>query len=133
MSRPRAESAESGLTEARKRRAIADARLAELALAEREGRLIPVDVLDDLLTRLTTELRARILAQIGKYAPRIPIPIAQAQALLQDIANEQLALLRTTGYDVLGQPVPGDPDTPRRRGRPRGPGARTPRKRQRVG
>src|SRR5687767_8054175 len=103
---------------------VADARLAEMAAAEREGLLLPVDRFREILEAIVGELRARIKAFPGKYAPRLVglKTIGDAQAFGEQIANDFLSALRTAGGDVRDayarraqQPERG------RRGRPRGP------------
>jgi hypothetical protein len=106
---------------------VADAKLAELSLLEREGKSLPLESFKRLLGLVVAELRARITAFPGKYAPRIVglKSIGQAQAILEEIANDFLATLRQAGGDVRDVATRGSERAqPRRRGRPRGPTAR---------
>ena len=59
----------SRLTDPDRRKKEADARLAELKVAEAEGRLIPADVLDELVEELLDRLSSRILDIPGSWAP----------------------------------------------------------------
>jgi hypothetical protein len=106
---------------------VADAKLAELALLEREGKALPLESFKRLLALVVAELRARITAFPGKYAPRIVglKAIGQAQTVLENIANDFLTTLRQAGGDVRDVATRGsERPQPRRRGRPRGPTAR---------
>ena len=114
----------------------ADARLAELALEEREGKLLPLEAFQRLLATIVAELRARITAFPGKYAPRaVGIKTtAEAQVLLEQIANEFLTALRETGRELRDAETRGDQRVEsRRRGRPRGPAAGAAPHRKRMG
>lgn len=116
------------LTAARVRKMAAEARLAELALEEREGKLLPVDSFQRLLGVIVQELRARVTAFPGKYAPRLVglKTIAEAQVLLEQAANEFLTALRETGREIRdAEARRAESPQPRRRGRPRGPAARS--------
>lgn len=116
---------QTGLATARARKMQADARLAELALAEREGRLVPRDAVLALEQLRDTELRAQIMAQPGKWATRgVGLKtIPEAQAFLQQAVNELLETLGRTGAVIRDRLVPArDAGTAgrARRGRPRG-------------
>jgi hypothetical protein len=104
----------------------AQARLAEMDADEREGQLLPLDSFRQILGQIVTELRARITAFPGKYAPRTVglKSIAQAQLLLEEVSNEFLTALRTTGAEVRdAETRRSQRAKPRRRGRPRQPSA----------
>ena len=94
--------ARTGLNDARARKEAALARLRELDLAEREGRLLPIESHTKILAAIIGELRARIVASPGKYATRIVglHGVAQAQTVLEDMFNDLLSVLRTAGRDV---------------------------------
>jgi hypothetical protein len=125
VGRPRKDSAGAGLTAARVRKLAADARLAELAVLEREGALLPVAEFQEILKRLAAELRARILAMPGKWAPRAVglRTIGEAQGRLAELAEDLLTALRMVGQelrDATFEPRGAQRMGRRRRGRPRG-------------
>lgn len=115
----------------------ADARLAELAVAEREGRLVSVDYPAQMISQIASEMRARALSAAGKWAPRVVLAktVAAAQGVLQEVMNDVLEAWREVGVDIRdsrfgnGGSAGGNGGAhgvgPRRRGRPRGPRART--------
>lgn len=116
------------LTAARVRKMAAEARMAELAVEEREGTLIPLESFRRLLDTIVAELRARISAFPGKYAPRVVglKATAEGQALLEEVSNEFLTALRETGRDLRdAETRRSERPQPRRRGRPRGPSTRS--------
>ena len=138
MGRPRAESAEAGLTLARQRKTVADARLSELLLREREGSLVPIEAVRHLEALRRDELRARLLAVPGKWAPRVVNlrNIALAQAQLEELVNDTLEVLRETGAAIRDRLVAGGNASDaalRRRGRPRGSRTKPKAHRKRVG
>lgn len=79
--------------EARARKLAAEAALAELELAKARSEVVDVAEVERELGLVLDKLRARILALPGKYAPRIGLPIAQAQARLEDIGRELIGEL----------------------------------------
>jgi len=107
----------------------ADAKLAELALAEREGKLVPWDVPLALEQLRDAEMRSQIIAAPGKWAPRGVglLTIGEVQAFLQQAANDLLETLSRTGAVIRDRLVRarnagiGGGD---RGGRPRGPSPR---------
>lgn len=129
---------QTGFAAAKARKMKADARLAELAVEEREGRLVPIDAALALEQARATELRARVTAFPGKWAPRAVglKSIHEAQALCEQIANELLESLGRTGAAIRDRLAAArDPATRgrARRGRPRGPRAKPKAQRRRVG
>lgn len=86
-----------GIEEAEKRKAIADAELAELKLARLRGDLLPVDDFRADLQRILGAVRARILSMPAEYAPRIPLEMAAAVKLLQDIGDDLFAEMQQVG------------------------------------
>lgn len=129
---------QTGYAAAKARKMKADARLAELAVEEREGRLVPLDAALALEQARDTELRARITAFPGKWAPRgIGLKtIHESQALCEQIANELLESLGRTGAAIRDRLVAArDPAAARRprRGRPRGPRTKPKTQRRPVG
>lgn len=79
---------------ARQRKTVAEARSAELDLADREGKLIPIEVHEQRL-RERLETVAGALKANGRYQPAVKAAITdeQADALLERMADEQLAEL----------------------------------------
>lgn len=84
--------APSSLEEAEKRKAIADAQLAELKLERERGNLIPLALHGERLARILERVRARLVAIPGKVAPQlIGVETAPAaQALVNDAVSEAL-------------------------------------------
>jgi len=102
MSRPRSGSAQAGLTRARMLKTRAQARLAQLAVEEREGRLVPVDAALAVEAARATALRASILTIPSRWALQViglPTPAA-AQGVLERMANEVLENLSQTGAAI---------------------------------
>jgi hypothetical protein len=116
---------QTGLATWRAAKMQADARLAELALAEREGRLVPRAAVLALEQLRATEMRSQIVAQPGKWAPRgVGLKsIPEVQAFLQQVANDLLETLGRTGAVIRDRLVSArDVGAPgrARRGRPHG-------------
>ena len=104
----------------------AQARLAEMDADEREGQLLPLESFRQILGQIVGELRARITAFPGKYAPRSVglKSIAQAQLLLEEVSNEFLTALRTVGGEIRdAETRRSQRAKPRRRGSSRQPSA----------
>src|SRR4051812_1576980 len=99
---------QTGLATARAGKMQAEARLAELALEEREGRLVPRDAVLALEQLRATELRSQIIAQPGKWAPRgVGLKtIPEVQGFLQQAVNELLETLGRTGAVIRDRLVP---------------------------
>jgi hypothetical protein len=87
-------------SEARARKLAAEAALAEIELARARGEVVPVADVERELGQVLDGLRARVLALPGKYAPRLGLPIAQAQARLEEIGRELMAELAETADDI---------------------------------
>jgi len=80
----------------------AQARLAQLAVEEREGRLVPVDAALAVEAARATALRAAILTIPSRWALQVvglPTPAA-AQGVLERMANEVLENLSQTGAAI---------------------------------
>jgi hypothetical protein len=92
----------TGLNDARARKEKALARLRELDVQEREGKLLPVESAMAVVGALVAELRARIQSFPGKYAPKVVgiKTVGEGQLFLEQLANEMLETLRTAGQDV---------------------------------
>lgn len=57
--------------EARRRRAVAEARIREIDLAEREGGVVPVEIMNELLVNLFVGVRDRFRYLSGNLAPLV--------------------------------------------------------------
>lgn len=129
---------QTGYAAAKARKMKADARLAELLMEEREGKLVPVDAVLALEQLRGSDLRSAIVAFPGKWAPRgVGLKtIPEVQAHYETIANEILENLSQTGTRIRDRLVASRnrtaPAAPRR-GRPRGPRAKSPPHRRGVG
>lgn len=86
---------ETDLEAAKARRAIADARLAELDVAQRERQLLPLAEVDRQVSDLLMRLQARLLTVPSKYAARVVnVPtVGAAMAVLDSAVQEVLAEL----------------------------------------
>lgn len=96
----------SELDLARQRKTSADARLAELDVAEREGDLVPIAVVERTVGGLCDELRARITAFTGRVAPLVVgVPdVAEATAIVAPVVHELLEVLSRTAVPVVEIP-----------------------------
>lgn len=123
---------DADVTKNRARKLAAEAIIAEIAVAERQGKLLHVDDHVELVRQVAEELRSRILAMPGKWAPRVPgaKTMAEAQALLRELANDLLATLQSVGGDLAGrddtdpEPRVAKRTSTRHQGAPRGPRTR---------
>ena len=102
IERGRQQAVPTDAKEAKNRKTAAEAELAELDVAQRRGELVPLAEAEREWANVLGGLRARILAMPGKYAPRLGLPIAQAQRHLEDISRELLAELADTADDIPG-------------------------------
>jgi hypothetical protein len=123
VSRPRSGSAESGLTAARLARTRAQTALLRHQLAEREGRMVPIEAALAIEQMRATEMRNGIQAVPNVWASRFlglkTIPEAQHQ--LQQAMDDLLATLGRTGQVIRdrilagrGEPAPERPRRSRR-------------------
>ncbi|MDX6481730.1 MAG: hypothetical protein QOG85_2240, partial [Gaiellaceae bacterium] len=80
------------LSEARRRKAIADAELAEYELAEKRRLVVPIDEAVDVLTREFSHAREKLLAMPPRIAPLIVglKSVAEARVLLDQAVTEIL-------------------------------------------
>ena len=100
-----------GRQEADARRAVAEAELKELELAERRGQLMPVAEIGDEINRTFAAVRARILGFPPKLAPILaPENPQRALVPLERAALEILAELERDGSD--GDEPGGEEETP---------------------
>lgn len=111
---------QTGYAVARARKIAAEARLAELTLAEREGELVPVAEVTKVEAAFLAELRARIIATPGRWAPRLVglRTTAAAQGRAEEIVDELLEVLQGSG-EALRDRLLAPEAAPRERGRGR--------------
>lgn len=84
--------------EAERRKAIALARKHELDMAEREGRLVPVEAVDEVLGPVLDRLRRAILNIEGRWATHFgPCEPREAAETLRRLTRELLVLLSEAG------------------------------------
>jgi len=95
------------LTEARRRRELARARMSELDLAERRGQLVTRDAYEASVGRLLDTLRQNITAMEGRWATQFPgtEPRAAGQVLNRMI-RELLEHLSGPAADALARSEP---------------------------
>lgn len=87
------------LADAEKRKAIADAELAEHKLAQLRREFVPIGDYRRELERVVGRLRGRLSAAPGEYAPRImePLDMPHAVAVLREMVADLLANLQGSG------------------------------------
>ena len=88
--------------EAERRKKIAEARLKELELAEREEKLVDVDKVKDIWIKHITNTKQKLLSLPGKAAPLVyqADNINEIQQILHDIIIEALEELSNGDEDV---------------------------------
>lgn len=96
----RREAVPDGEGEARARKLSAEAQLAELNLERARGELVPIRDVERVWGLVLDRLRARLLAAPGKWAPRLGLPIAQAQVKLEDVVRELITDLADAADDL---------------------------------
>lgn len=81
------------------RKAIADAEIAELKVAQLRGEFVSLEEYRKELRRILTRIRARFVAIPGEFAPRIlePMDMVKASAVLKDLVATVLAELQGVG------------------------------------
>lgn len=101
------------LDEARARRELAQAELAEYELAQKRAGVLTVDVHLSLFLDYLNRIRARLLAFPGKWAPRMVNlrSVGQAQARAEQIVDDALLELTQIAQDLE---LDGDYDAPER-------------------
>jgi phage terminase Nu1 subunit (DNA packaging protein) len=97
------------LEEARRRKLVAEAVLAEIAVREKEGELVPADVHQDVVGQMAERLRAVCINAPSNYAlmlERVGVDPATAQQVLEQIAEDLTRALRgaADAPDELGEP-----------------------------
>jgi phage terminase Nu1 subunit (DNA packaging protein) len=93
----------SNVEEMNRRRAEADMKMAEMDVAEREGRLVSVIHVDQVVGELCDRMRATIVNIPGNFGLRLEelnVAPAQAEAVLSAIAEELTQALRGVADDV---------------------------------
>lgn len=97
------------LDQARMRKSHADARKAELEVEELEGRLVPLEVHEERVTRLCEQLAARCKT-LGRYMGDVQRAMTEieAAALLERIQDELLRTLMATSDELDDGPAPED-------------------------
>ncbi len=86
---------------ARIRKQIAEARVAELALAREESTLVSIEYLEEQVEACVDRLRAKLLNLPGRLAPNLVgmATVAAAQSKLQDAVAEAMGALVDGGED----------------------------------
>lgn len=88
----------AGHEERRRRREEAEMKMAEMDLAEREGRLVSIDHVDQVVGEVCERLMPIVVNMPGNYGLRLEelgVDPAKAEAILTAIADELTAALRT--------------------------------------
>lgn len=91
------------IDEARERKLVAEARLAEIEVAKREGVLIPLETHEAVVAALAERLRAVLInapSQYGLDLERAGVSPADAQTILENIADSLTRALRSTVDDL---------------------------------
>lgn len=102
----------SNVEEMRRRRDEAEMKMAEMDVAEREGRLVSVDQVDKVVGEVCDRLRAAIVNMPGNYGLRLEelgVEAGKAEATLTAIAEDLTQVLRGTADDLE---IYGDDATP---------------------
>lgn len=83
--------------DAKLRKLMAEAILAEIAVREKEGELVPRDIVDDVAGQMADRLRAVCINAPSAYAldlERVGIPPETAQEVLEKLADDLVRALR---------------------------------------
>lgn len=90
--------------EAKARKMAAEAALAELELAQAEGRIVTVDDMEKMLSSPLYRLRAKMLSLPSKWAPSLVgcRTVAEAQTRLEAAVEEAMLALAETGEEADG-------------------------------
>jgi len=97
----------SELDLAKQRKTSADARLAELEVAEKEGELIPIDVALGAFSHLLEEFRARTMAATGRLS-QVTVGLmtsAETAAAIEPVMDELLEVLSRTPMPMIEPPA----------------------------
>jgi phage terminase Nu1 subunit (DNA packaging protein) len=87
------------LSDAERRKAIADAQLAEIRVAKEEGELIPKDIHESVVADLCDRLRAVALNISSSHSmslERLGVPPAEAQTVLDTISDSIMQTLQNS-------------------------------------
>ena len=78
-------------TEAKRRRAVADADRAEVIARRESGEVIAVAAVEELMTRLGSEMRSRLLSWVGSLPPQLEgLDASRIQRLLREKITDLL-------------------------------------------
>jgi phage terminase Nu1 subunit (DNA packaging protein) len=104
--------APSGLEDAERRRAIAEAELAEIKVAKARGEVVSVALVAKEIRDTFGRVRASLLAKPGEYAPRVLHLETQADAtlILRQLVDETIGELQVTAGS--GALIDDDDDLP---------------------
>jgi phage terminase Nu1 subunit (DNA packaging protein) len=89
--------------EADLRRAVADAKLAEIKVAKEEGKLIPVEQHEAVVAEIADRMTAVCLQVRGEYEldlERVGVPAAEGERILDRISEGLLRALRDAGTEM---------------------------------
>lgn len=97
----------TAIEEAERRKAVADARMSELKVAQLEGKLVPVELHERRVVALLDRIRAPLLNIPGNHAPAVEAARtpAEAQSVLERIRDETMYSLV-----ALAEEIEDDPD-----------------------
>ena len=87
--------------EARLRKLQAQARREELEVARLEGSLYTLEEVEQVVIKPLTQLRGQLLALPGRFAPFLPMPPAEAHALLIPLRDQMMNDLADYLRDVM--------------------------------
>ena len=97
MVRFEAELTDDQVKEARDRRVIAESKMAELDLAEREGRVVAAEHVDEVVGEIGERVRAVLINMPSTYVvdlEKLGVTPADGEAVLEKIAGDLTAALR---------------------------------------
>lgn len=96
----KAERRNTSLDEARTKKSLAQAALAELELKRKTGEVIAISEVTDEYARTLIRLRGKILAVPGRWAPRFAPKMtrAKSQSLLEQAMRDAIDELRESRY-----------------------------------
>lgn len=90
------------IDEARARKLEAEAQIAELDLAERQARVVPTDMHEEIVGQVCDRLRAVLLNIPGDFGPKLEllgIEPQKAEEILEEISTDLTLRLQTTADD----------------------------------
>lgn len=101
---------EDDLKELRKRKFVAEVRMAEIEVAESDGRLIPFEIHELRIGAICDRLRGVLMTVPSKFLSRIQVTRTdlEAQAVGEQIRDELLRALQGTAADIDDE----DPELP---------------------